>query len=269
MMTVNRATLVPACGVIAIVIGFSNPRCVALDVVANDLIQLTEQSFVQNVFGNQRSDVAARQHAEQSLQVRIDFIGEAIQLTDAQRSKLELAGQGDIHRFFTDYQRVKRSMTFGGIPRDKWQQVWQKTQPLSARYTDGLHGPRSLLAKTVLSTLDADQRTRFATLQKDHDIAIYSDHIRMALAMIDRKVPLTRGQRNDLTDLLVRDTSPPEYYGQTSMHFYVVLGRMSELREKDLKQIFSDTEWPLIKGLMQQGKMIMARLEQQRKMLGE
>ena len=66
----------------------------------NNLIQFTEQSFIQNVFGNQRSYAAARKHVQQALEVQLDFVESAVELTDQQRDKLLLAGRGDIQRFF-------------------------------------------------------------------------------------------------------------------------------------------------------------------------
>ena len=48
----------------------------------NDLIQFTEQSFIQNVFGNHRSYAAARKHAENELSLQIEFVDNAVTLTD-------------------------------------------------------------------------------------------------------------------------------------------------------------------------------------------
>ncbi len=242
---------------------------VQVALAADDLIQFTEQSFIQNVFSNQRSYVAARQHCQQALKVHIDFIDNAVALNEAQRDQLELAGLGDIHRFFTEYERVKRGMTFGGIPRDEWQAVWQRTQPLAARYAAGLHGPKSLFSKTIASALDADQQARYEVIKKERDVAIYIDHIRMTLSMIDRKIPLTETQRDSVIDLLVKHTAPPVFYGQSTLHFYVVLGQMANLPANELKPIFTETEWPIVDGMLRQARAMEATLRLQREAINQ
>ena len=240
-----------------------------LVVMQNDLIQFTEQSFIQNVFGKHRTYTAAREHSEKTLQVQIEYIENAVTLSDKQRGKLELAGQADIHRFFTDYETVKRGMTFGGIPRDEWQEVWQRTQPLSTRFAAGLHGPRSLLVKSIASTLGPEQRESFDAMKRERDVAIYIDNIRMTLALIDRKVPLTRQQRETITEMLVRTTDPPQFYGQASMRFYVILIQMAELPRPQFKAVFNDDEQKLIDGLLREATAMQRTLKLQQEALGQ
>jgi hypothetical protein len=247
------------------------PTAGAVDVLMmqNDLIQFTEQSFIQNVFGNYRTYNAAREHAENALQVQIDFVANAVPLSDDQKNKLELAGRGDIHRFFTDYERVKRGMTFGGIPRDEWQEVWQKTQPLSTRFAAGLHGARSLLAKSITSTLAPEQKEVFDAMKRQRDTDIYLDHIRMTLALIDRKIPLTRQQRDTVTQMLIRGTTPPLFYGQSNSRLYVVLLKMTELPEEELRAVFNQDEWKIVDALLRQARAMERSLQQQLEALGQ
>ena len=243
----------------------------AIDVLVmqNDLIQFTEQAFIQNVFGNHRTLSAAQEHTEKSLQIEIDFIASAVELSDDQRSKLELAGRADIHRFFTDYETVKRGMTFGGIPRDQWQQVWQQAQPLSTRFAGGLHGPRSLLSKAIASTLGPEQQERFDAMKRQHDVAVYADNIRMTLALLDRKVPLTRQQRESIQQMLVRATKPPQSYGEPNMRFYVVVIQMANLPREEFKAVFNDDEWKVMDGLLRQAKAMERTLKIQLQALGQ
>ena len=233
----------------------------------NNMVRFTEQSFVQNVFGSRRSYSQARDYVEQALQVQVDFVDDAVSLTPQQRSKLELAGQGDIQRFFNDYEEVKRGMTFGNIPRDEWQAVWQKAQPLSTRFAAGLHGRRSLLKKTLTSTLGPEQLEQFTAVKAERDRLIYQDNIRMTLSMVDRKVPLTKQQRDQITQLLLAKSSPPEFYGQSSMRFYAVLIELAKMPQDELRELFSETEWRVIDGLMRQARAMERTLQMQREAL--
>lgn len=244
---------------------FLNSRTLAFDIVMADenLIQFSEQAFTQNVFGNQRTYDKAVQHCEQALQVRIDFVVNATQASDDQRRKLYLAGSGDIHRFFTEYERVKRGMRFGRIPRDEWNAVWQKTRPLSTRFAAGLHGPNSLFNKTISSVLNDSQSVEYAAMQKKRATAIYIDNIRMALSMIDRKVALTRKQRDSIIEMMIKETEPPKYYGQSSMNYYIVLFQMTKLPNAALKSLFEEKEWAIINGMLVQAKGMEQTIKQQ------
>lgn len=263
----NRKCMFFALALLAATFGARQSAAAEFIVAQNDLIQFTEQAFIQNVFGNQRSFAAARKQSDEALQVQIDFVENAVTLSKDQRDKLELAGHADISRFFNEYEKVKRGMTFGGIPRDEWQQVWQRTQPLSTRYQAGLHGSHSLFRKTINATLGPEQRESFESMKRDRNVAIYIDNIRMTLSMLDRKVPLMRRQRQEITDLLIDQTEPPEFYGQASMHFYVVMGQMANLREGDLKKVFNDKEWKVVDAMLRQAKAMERTLKLQREAL--
>jgi hypothetical protein len=267
MRHANLHKRVVAIALFTLGLGLSDAGSADFVIAQENLIQFTEQTFLQQVFGNQRSYDAARKQLDQALSVQIAFVENAVELSDEQIDKLELAGRGDIHRFFSDFERVKRGMKFGGVPRDEWQAVWQKTQPLSLRYTAGLHGPNSLLKKTIASTLDDQQRQSFDGMQKDRAVAIYVDNIRMTLAMLDRKVPLTRRQRESVIELLVNETEPPDFYGRANMQFYVVLSQMGKLPQDDLKELFDQNEWRVVQGMLQQAKAIEQTLKAQREAL--
>ena len=232
-------------------------RLFAFQVVfAGQTVQISEGSFDKSNFG-QLSQLAAKKKTEDLLEAQIALIDKAADLTGAQRSKLELAGQIDIHRFFSQYECVKRTITFGSIPRHEWQaqltQMRQKIDPMMLQYAQGLHEESSLFGKTAAMTLDADQYASVRRLRQERAKSTYANYIRVTLAMIDRMVPLTQVQRSTISTLLLSKTDPPRSHGSSTMQLFGVLNQMGQI-EDEIHQLFSEQEWNVISRLIKTAK---------------
>jgi hypothetical protein len=235
----------------------------AIVAVGNEqMIQLTKEQLVQNVFRNQRSLDAARESAEDALDVQLEFVSLIGTLSEEQRAKLALAGRGDIERFFGDFEVYLQTATIGQITMQQWNDVWQQLQPLQARYTAGLHGSQSLFHKTIPSALDEDQRTSYRELELARNRRHYLAVIKATLATIDGKIPLTAQQREKIIELVIEKTLPPRVYGQSYYQYHVVLYQMSKI-EDDLKPLFADNEWELMQKILAQGRAMEHMLRQQ------
>lgn len=218
-----------------------------------NLIQISRENLIQNVFRNQQSVEGARQNATDALQVQVDFVALIGTLTESQRAKLELAGRGDIHRFFDDFEGYLRTAPTGQITMQQWNDVWQGLQPLRTRYSAGLHGPGSLFRKTIPAALDAQQRTAYEQLETERSRRHYLALIRATLSVIDGQIPLTTRQREQITRVVMEKTKPPRTYGQSYYQYYIVLYQMSGI-EDDLKPLFEENEWDLMQKILQQGR---------------
>ncbi|MGD9854599.1 MAG: hypothetical protein AB7U20_06560 [Planctomycetaceae bacterium] len=218
-----------------------------------NMIQLTKENLIQNVFRNQQSVDGARRNAVNALDVQVDFVALIGSLSSEQRAKLELAGQGDIHRFFDDFDSYLRSAPTGQITMQQWNDVWQGLQPLQSRYSAGLHGPGSLFRKTIPSVLDEHQRTAYQDLEKERSRRHYLALIKATLSVIDGQIPLTTAQREQITRAVMEKTKPPRTFGQSYYQYYIVLYLMSGI-EDDLQPLFEENEWPLMQKILQQGR---------------
>lgn len=225
--------------------------------------RLNPQTLTAWVFNNTQGQ-NERQRLVDALETQIDFLETIGTLRDEQRQKLELAGRGDIHRFWTRYELLRRECPTGMITRDEYMQFRQKTLPLQLRYRDGLFGPTSLYRKTIRSVLDTDQLAEFETLERERDRKHYQALVKATVAMLDQKLALTVDQRTRLTKLVLEKTEPPTTYGQGSSQLYIVLWQMSQIPESDLKPLFLDDEWLVLKAVFQNAR---ANAEAQRRAL--
>jgi hypothetical protein len=215
--------------------------------------QMNEQQLVQWVFGNMRGK-DYRAQTEQALRVQVEFIATIGTLSPPQRDKLELAGRGDIHRFFDRFETLQRDCPTGMIRQQEWQDIWQKVQPLQMRYQAGLHGRGSLLRKTVRSALDDEQFAAYQAMEAERHRRHYHSLLKATVAMIEQKIPLTIEQRTRLIDLVMEKTEPLGHYGQSYYQYHAILLQMSKIPEQDLKPIFLANEWKVMQGLLQQGR---------------
>ncbi len=227
------------------------------------LFQLEERQLIVWAFGNQVESLpAARQRAEELLAGQIEFVAQVGSLQPAQRRKLELAGRGDIVRFFESAQKLLGELPRGQVRQTEWQEAWQKMAPVQQRFARGLHECGSLFHKTVRTTLTAEQLHRLEQLEQQRARWHYQAQIAAALVIFDNQVPLTIAQRNRLTELLLAEPPPPRIAGNRYDQYYYVFYRMSRLPEPELKRIFDDVEWKVVRRIFDQFRGLEQQFEQ-------
>lgn len=223
-------------------------------------VRISETSFDKSNFG-QLSLIAARNQAEDSLQTYLRLIDEAASLTAEQREKLELAGRIDIHRFFTEYENLKRPVNFGLTTIEEWRQtvpaLQKSVQPLAARFASGLHDDSSLLAKTLVTTLQPAQQQKVDKLLEDRKRLRYEHQIRIALAMLDFQIPLTQSERTKIKTWLLTKTQPPDHYSASVPISVQILIQMAQI-EDDLQELLAEEEAAAMRILIRAAKRSVA-----------
>jgi uncharacterized protein YjbI with pentapeptide repeats len=106
---------------------------------------------------------ATRNSLENALLQKLGTIGWVCGLNDAQRRKLELAGRGDIKRFF-DRLAAERTKFVGAELRNV-HKICQETAILYVARYSGLHENGSLLAKSLEKELTASQTEKLDRLR--------------------------------------------------------------------------------------------------------
>jgi hypothetical protein len=216
-----------------------------------DYFLVEEQQLGQWVFGSTRAENSL-EHAENALQVQIEWIATIGTLTEMQRRKLELAGRVDIRRFFDEFETLKQASPTGRVRRPEYEKMWQNAQPLQFRFQEGLHANESLFRRAVRSVLDKEQFAKFQELENQRNRRHYRAYVKATVALIEDRIPLTSEKRSRLIDLVVETTEPPKLYGQIPYQYHVVLFQMSRIPEDELKPIFMENEWKVMQGILRQ-----------------
>ena len=123
----------------------------------------TEENFDQWVFNEVRQTAvgSVRNRFDSLLGLKIDFVDKACGLTDLQKKKLQLAGKGDIKRFFDRVDEKRRK--FLSVKRDQnnINEIFQEIQPLQTEIQGEHFGDASIFAKTLVRTLTEEQTAKF------------------------------------------------------------------------------------------------------------
>jgi len=192
----------------------------------------------------------ARNKLDSALALRIDDVDRICGVTEAQKKKLQLAGRGDIKRFFDRVEETKRR--FESAKNNQFNNIWQEIQPLQTELNSGLFGDDSFFAKTVKRTLNEEQAAKFESVLRHRSLVRYQATVAWCVVQLDRSVGLSEEQRRRLVELLVKETRPPKRFGQNDYWFMML--QASKLPESTLKPIFDDVQWRILQRQLQQGR---------------
>jgi hypothetical protein len=128
----------------------------------------TDEQFERSVFQD-GSALRARQRLLSQLTMELETIDRACRLTDAQKKKLQLAGRGEVKRFFDGYERAKQKSQLAGHDEQTFQEIQKDIFQIQRDihrvfFQGGQLRPDSLLAKSLRNTLTSEQLTRYEAL---------------------------------------------------------------------------------------------------------
>jgi hypothetical protein len=208
------------------------------------VFMVADQTFDQWIFGNVRTAAAARARFESLLKLQVQDIDRACTLTDLQKKKLELAGRGDIKRFFDRVEEKRKKFQLSKTDQAKINEILQEIQPLRMTYNSGILDDGSIFSKTLKKTLDEQQSTTYANSIRDKKLFLFRAKIDLVVASLDNSLGLSDEQRRKLSKVLLEETRPPKKFGQYD--YYVVLYQASKLPEPKIKPILDDAQWRLL-----------------------
>jgi hypothetical protein len=188
---------------------------------------------------------SARRRLESRWNFRIDQIDRACKLSPEQRSKLNVAGRGDMRRFFAQIDALKAKWADVAIEVDVQAlhaRLIEQSADFDAVKTDtDCFGDGSLFSKVLKSTLTPEQMAVRENTAKDAAMALHRTTIRWAIGSMEPWLHLSTGQREKLEVLLFASTKPPRKFG--AFDYYGLMFQASKLPEKDFKSIFSEGQW--------------------------
>jgi len=234
------AVLAPAAGMV---------QAVAFDV--------PEETFDQWVFGGKTTSQVTKR-LDSLLLLQVESVQRACELSDAQKKKLQLAGRGDMKRFFGSVEEMRQKFREVRRDQNRFNNIWQEIQPLQMRFNSGIYDDKSLFYKVLKRTLDSDQSEQYDEREQERRRFRYEAKVELAVAMMETGVPLRDVQRRKFVTLLLKETEPPTKFGQYD--YYVVLYKAAKLPKEKLQPIFDDGQWRAVTQLLAHGRGMEATL---------
>jgi len=185
------------------------------------LQQKTEKAF--------RDEVVARSHDT------IERVKQVCQLEPAQIEKLQLAAEGDVTRFFREYERVK--MELAGIKINDApavQRAWPIVMPLYERVHQKIFDENSLSQSVVRTVLNESQRRQFETAEAKRRAYEHEANCKSTIAELNKEIPLTRSQREKLLEIMLSVPPPKKSHPQLAgLLGMIILKKVSKQIEKE------------------------------------
>jgi hypothetical protein len=204
--------------------------------------------------------------AREALESRVDLeilrISQAITLDDPQTDHLKLAGHGDIKRFFDRVEKARRQFLAiqNRLDRNNLNEAYQLAAPLQQELTVGLFGPKSLLQKTIASTLNEQQLAAWEKEQGRTDQLRAERAVKLFIAQMQRQVPMTNAQRTQLAELIVAKAKSIRVNDQYTQ--YLLQYHLSEVPREELENLFDPNQMKAIDRSIQQGRAMVNMLKQ-------
>jgi hypothetical protein len=220
----------------------------------------SDANFDQWIFQDNSNFSNARQRLDHSLALQIESIDRACKLTDVQKKKLQLAGRGDIKRFFNLYDDVKHKFDLVKNDQQKFQEIWQAIAPLQVMVQSGMYHEDSFLFRSLRHTLTSEQFQHYEAVARERRTFHHRVNIEMAVGMFEMSMPMRAAQRRDFIALLLNLTKPPRRSGQYG--YYGLMYQVSLLPEEKLKPLFDNAQWKVVSAQFNQYKGMRQWLKQ-------
>ncbi len=143
-------------------------------------------------------------------------------LTDAQKQKLLLAGQGDIKRALDRVQDLRARFQRVKYERNAVIECIQEAGRLRRELETLTPGVNSLLVKTIATTVTEDQKAREAELLHEYQSGRFEAALTEAAAKMVPVLNLSPEQQRRLEKLLLSEIRPPRRFGELNLRLYHV-----------------------------------------------
>ena len=216
------------------------------------------------IFNRMQTEVATRAGLRSRIELELERIERSAELSESQKDKIRLAGQGDIKRFFDDVAEARQAFLAlsanGEIDQAKINEAYQLASPLAQRLNRGLFDDDSLLRKVAAGTVDERQsrkiRARAEQVKKYRAETAMMTH----LAMVNRMIPMTQKQREALANLVRTKVK----VGKANSIFVTQLITYRLGQHKDaLKEILDEAQMKAFEAMFAQARMFKQNLKAQ------
>jgi hypothetical protein len=218
-----------------------------------------DEQFENWFFNQVGSAKAARQRYDSQLALHLDAIDRTCHLTDEQKKKLQLVGQGDIKTVFDHFETAK--FRFNQLDNDiqRLNEIMQEIRPM--QMSGGPFDESSLFFRCLRHTLNDEQRAKFEAVERERREHRHRAQIELVVGMLEQTAPLQDAQRRAFVELLTTEIKPARSYSGT-YGYYLLMSRLDRIPEEKMKPLLSATQWKALQGQIAQYKGIVPNLRQ-------
>jgi len=222
--------------------------------------------------GRGASEERWREQVHAKAMLIVSAVDAACGLTELQRKKLEIAARIDIGPAWDEVESIRSRYAGRTVDLQKQENhaEWNRFHQDMSRLQEMLAGSEqdpALMRALIGTILDDDQRSRWERQSAERERLQWLAVVDEGMAAFDLQFGLTTRQHDAIRGLLVEQRvrlDPQKVWQQgpqgLPMICWHVLGRIDERR---LKEIVSERQWPILAGVIQQGKA-MTHLKQQK-----
>ncbi len=204
-----------------------------------------------------RGDDPANQRLNRLLAQKVLDVAHAARLTETQRQKLLLAGQGDIVRLDDRVDKLRARYQAGPLTEKLHQEIDRENRRTKLDLRGRLFADGSLFEKTLRKTLTAEQFARYEKTDQKRRAFQHCAGVHMTVLRLSTALGLSDDQWKRLEQLLLTETHPAQIIGEPfpAAYFQIVYRQMRRIPEEKLKPLFEPWQWrTLQKKLLEGGR---------------
>jgi hypothetical protein len=215
---------------------------------------MTKEQYVQwidqTVLGSSEGSLEVRAQLETILALKIEYLDRACGITGSQKRKLELAGRGDVKRFFDAVDEHRQRYDAVKNRQQAFAKLQTEVQALANRRGKQLFDEASIFAKTLSKMLTAEQTARIDTAARRSRSFRHRAKVDLVVQSLDVLAGLRDEQRRRLTELLVRETRPARN-SLADFDVEIVIAQAAQLPESKIRPVFDDDQWRSVAPVLQ------------------
>jgi hypothetical protein len=221
-----------------------------------DAAPMTQQQFndwaEQSVFSSDRNALTWRSRLSARLELKLEYLQRTCGITEAQTKKLRLAGNADIKRLIDRLDADKRSFAIAKDDSTQIAQLQSDVQELRDASGSSLLEEGSLFAKTLQKALSRKQFAKYSMEERQSKQFRHRATVDQTVQLFDVAVGINDAQRERFAQLLLRRTRPPRRSRGPLSEFLSVGFQAAKLPEAEVKLIFDDSQWRMLRTLFQE-----------------
>src|SRR5262245_8321753 len=191
-----------------------------------------DEQFENWFFNQVGSAKAARQRFDSQLTLQLDAIDRTCRLTDEQKKKLQIVGQGDIKKVFDNFEWAKHRFKQVDNDVQRLNEIMQEFRPM--QMSGGPFDESSFFFRSLRHTLNDEQRAKFEAVERERRAHQHQAQIELVVGILEQTAPLQDAQRRALIELLMNEVKPSRSFSGI-YGFYVLMSRLDRIPEEKMK----------------------------------